>query len=175
MPPALLRASFGVYGPYLRAKARGEDTWELEVTEVVKSIGKQKTLEKDIASLAEVQKELFALVEIVGKKLREENLYARGIAVHIRYSDFSNESASKILKDPTHFDRVLFRYAGELIQPFVNGRGIRLVGFTVQNLSAQQPQLDLFRTPKTERWERFYKGLDGVRAKFGFTKASVLG
>lgn len=173
LPPALLRASFGVYGPFLRAKARGEDTWELEVTEVVKSIGKQKTLEKDVVDLALVQKELFELVELVGKKLRKENLYARGIAVHIRYSDFTAEGTSKTLNDPTCFDRILFRYASELISPLVKGKPIRLVGFTAQNLVPKEPQLDLFRTPKAARWERFYKGVDRVRDRFGNTAAVI--
>lgn len=166
LSPALLRASFGVYGPFLLAKARGEDTWELEVTEVVKSIGKQKTLEKDITDGEIIRRELFELVELVGKKLREGNLYARGIAVHLRYSDFSGESSSKILKDPTHFDRILFRYASELMKPMVNGREIRLVGFTAQNLSAREPQLDLFRSLKSERWERFYRSVDEIRNRF---------
>lgn len=167
LSPALLRASFGIYGPYLSAKARGEDTWELEITEIIKSIGKQRTLEKNITTLEEALRELWPLVELVGKKLREENLYARTVHVQVRYADFSGEAASKALRDPANFDRVLFAFAKELIEPLVGGAPIRLIGFTAQNLVPQPKQLDLFRTPSSARWERFYRGLDGVRKKWG--------
>lgn len=166
-PSELLRASFGIYGPYLKAKARGEDGWELEITETVKSIGKQKTMPKDLTSLAEVKKELFPLVEIIGKNLREKKLCARCVNVRLRYGNFTNNGMSKRLKDPTDFDRVLFRYAEELAEPLFNGKPVRLVGFSVSELGAKSSQLDLFRTPKAMRWERFYAGLDKIRNRFG--------
>ncbi|MDO8527652.1 MAG: DNA polymerase IV [Deltaproteobacteria bacterium] len=165
VPNDLLRASFGVYGPFLRAKARGEDTWELEVTETIKSIGKQETFPEDVRDFAILKRKLFELVEKVGQKLREENLYARRVAVKVRYADFSEEGTSKTFRDPTHFDRVLFQYAEELLSNTVRlERSIRLIGFSVQELSQQTPQLDLFRTPKAERWERFYSSLDKIRS-----------
>lgn len=163
MPAKLLRASFGVYGPYLKAKARGEDTWELEVTEVIKSIGKQKTLEEDVSDPEILRRELRGLAEIVGRKLREENLYARSILVHVRYADFSGNAASHRLKDPTNFDRILFSHAKDLLSPLIAERKVRLVGFTAQELLPKPPQLDLFRTPPAHRWERFYACLDQIR------------
>lgn len=163
MPAQLLRASFGVYGPYLKAKARGEDTWELEVTEIIKSIGKQKTLEEDVSDPEILRRELRALVEIVGRKLREENLYARSILVHVRYADFSGNGASRRFKDPTNFDRILFAQAKELLPPLIVDRKIRLIGITAQELLPKPPQLDLFRTPPAHRWERFYTCLDRLR------------
>lgn len=168
IPPNLLRASFGIYGPFLRAKARGEDTWELEVTEVIKSIGKQETLEQDVSDWPVIKQKLFELIEKVGRKLREENLYARRVVVFVRYADFSGEATSKTLREPSSFDRVLFNHAAELMQPLVeNKKPIRLVGFSAQELVKQPPQLDLFRTPKALRWERFYNSLDKVRNQFG--------
>lgn len=178
MPAKLLRASFGVYGPFLKAKSRGEDTWELEVTEVIKSIGKQKTLEQDVSDPEILRRELRELVEIVGRKLREENLYARSVLVHVRYADFTGNGASHRLKDPTNFDRILFAHAKELLQPLIGDghpelavshperqRRIRLVGITAQELLPKPPQLDLFRTSAANRWERFYACLDEVRKK----------
>ena len=54
------------------------------------------------------------------------------------------------------------------MQPLVeNKKPIRLVGFSAQELVKQPPQLDLFRTPKALRWERFYNSLDKVRNQFG--------
>lgn len=171
LPARLLRASFGVYGPYLKAKARGQDTWELEVTEVIKSVGKQKTLKEDVSDFSLLRKELFELVEMVGRKLREENAFARSVLVHVRYADFTSEGTSKTLKDPTNFDRILFRYAEELLIPLVtNKKPVRLIGFTAQNLTPPTPQLDLFRTPQTNKWERFYTALDSVRQMLGKKK-----
>lgn len=175
MPSDLLRTSFGIYGPYLKAKARGEDGWELEVTEVMKSIGKQKTLEYDVSNWAVLRQELFHLIEVVGRKLREEDFYARCITVHVRYADFTGDGTSKTLQDPTYFDRILFRFAEALMKPMVEGKKpIRLVGFSTSELIQKEAQLDLFRTPKSHRWERFYRGLDKIRNQFGEKAGQIL-
>lgn len=164
MPDDILRASFGVYGPYLKAKAKGEDGWALEVTEIVRSVGKQKTLERDITDWEEIRRELLQLVEGVGRSLREKKLRAGRVAVHLRFHDFTSAGTSETLKDPASFDRVLFRRAEGLLKPLVAGeKPVRLVGFTAENLCGEERQLDLFRTPKALRWERFYAALDTVR------------
>lgn len=175
IPADLLQASFGVYGPFLKTKARGEDAWELEVTEVIKSIGKQKTFEKDLSDWKSIRQELFQLIEKVGSKLREENLYARSIHVQVRYCDFLSDGRSKRLKDAVHFDRILFRHAEALLWPLiadpqtplqVSRKPVRLVGFSAGELIQKPPQLDLFRSAKSERWERFYTNLDHLRQRF---------
>jgi len=174
MPPDLLRTSFGVYGPYLRAKARGEDTWDLEVTEVIKSIGKQRTFENDISDWNSIQQELFELIELVGKKLREKDFHARAIHVQVRYFDFTSEGTSITLRDPSCFDRVLFNYASKLMEPLVEGKKpVRLIGFCAKELVQRNPQLDLFRTPKAARWDRFYSGVDSVRKRFGLDALKI--
>ena len=154
--PAILEKKFGVYGFFLVAKARGEDNWDLEVTEKIKSIGKEETFEHDLVSLKEMRNHLWELVEKVGRKLREEKLFARTVRVKIRYSNFQTEMASKVLRDPTDFDRVLFRFADSLFQQLIETeRPVRLIGFAAGDLTAQPPQLDLWRTATSHRWERF--------------------
>ena len=168
MPSPLLRASFGVYGPFLKSKAMGKDTWELEVTEIIKSIGKQETFEEDVSDWQIVRQKLFCLIEKVGQKLREANLHARRVSLLVRYADFTTRGVSKTVQEETHFDRVLFRFSEALMRPLVEGKKpVRLIGFSAQNLVEKSPQFDLFRTAKSERWERFYKSLDGVRGHFG--------
>ena len=150
------------------AKARGEDNWDLEVTEKIKSIGKEETFEHDLVSLKEMRNHLWELVEKVGRKLREEKLFARTVRVKIRYSNFQTEMASKVLRDPTDFDRVLFRFADSLFQQLIETeRPVRLIGFAAGDLTAQPPQLDLWRTATSHRWERFYQGIDSIRNRFG--------
>lgn len=166
-PSDLLRDEFGIYGPYLKSKARGEDRWELKVTEVVKSIGKQRTLEEDSGDSHLLRQKLFELIEKVGYKLREKKLHARKIHVHVRYPDFRSDGVSMLLKDPTSFDRVLFNHAIDLFLPLIAGRSIRLIGFSASELVSERGQLDFFRFPKAERWERFYHTLDAARETFG--------
>ncbi len=183
LPASLLQQKFGAYGPLLLAKARGEDRWALEITEVVKSIGKQKTLEEDTSDLSLLRQELWGLVEIVGQELRRKHFCARTIRVQVRYADFSGDATSITLKDPTAFDRTLFRYAEELLLslrgvlttkqsrdcfPSLAVTKIRLIGFTAAELVSRPSQFDLFRHPKQQRWEKFYGSLDWLREKFGF-------
>lgn len=166
-PADLLREVFGIYGPYLKSKASGEDRWELEITEVVKSIGKQRTLEENSGDRNLLKQKLFELIERVGAKLREKNLHARKIHVHVRYPDFQSDGGSLLLKDPTNFDRVLLNHAMDLFLPLLEKGPVRLIGFTAAELVSDKGQLDLFRTPKSERWERFYRSLDAARGHFG--------
>ncbi|MDP2600267.1 MAG: DNA polymerase IV [Deltaproteobacteria bacterium] len=166
IPSSLLRTSFGIYGPFLKSKAMGKDTWELEVTEVIKSVGKQETFEEDVSDWETIRRKLFCLIEKVGQKLRGENLYARRICVFVRYADFTTSGVSKTIPEPSHFDRVLSGQAETLMKPLVVRRKpVRLIGFTAQNLIQKTPQLDLFRTAKSERWERFYSSLDRLKQK----------
>ena len=166
----VLQERFGIYGTFLAAKACGHDNWELEITEVVQSIGKERTFEKDIFDRQELQARLFELVESVGRRLREQNLFARVVRVKVRYPSFESEATSCTLKDPTQFDRVLFRHASQLLADRIGDiKPARLLGFSVTELSGNCPQLDLFRSPKAGRWERFYKSIDQVRRRFGKT------
>lgn len=168
LEPKLLQDRFGVYGTFLIAKARGHDNGELEITEIVKSIGKEMTLERNTTDPKFLQARLFELVEMVGRRLREEKLFTQVVRVKIRTHDFAPESASKTLRDPTDFDRVLFQTATDLLKPLlVAKKPVRLIGFTAADLTATTPQLDLFRYPKSHRWARFYSSVDQVRKKFG--------
>ena len=177
IPAELLQQKFGAYGPLLLAKSRGEDRWALEITEQVKSIGKEKTFEQDITDVKALEKELWELVEIVGNHLRENGRWTRVIHVKVRYADFSGEGISKTLQDPTNLDRVLFRYAEELLLSLraeaKQSRSVRLIGFTAAELVEQSPQFDLFRSPKRDRWERLYHGLDFLREKFGWNAVEI--
>ena len=115
LPAGILKRQFGVYGPFLLAKARGVDDWELEISEEVKSIGKERTFENDISDPKELRKELWELVEMVGRELRQKKLCTRSVRVKVRYADFSEESKSITLKETTNLDRVLFQCAEELL------------------------------------------------------------
>lgn len=167
----ILEASFGIYGPFLKAKALGEDNWELEVTEVVRSIGKEKTFEEDIDNSQRLKQELFDLVAQVGVKLREKNLHARRVAVKVRYQNFSMCGASKVLHTSTYFDRSLFEVAWHLMEPWVGRQKIRLIGFSAQDLREKNNQLDLFSGVQTHKWERLYRSLDQLRGQARFVPA----
>lgn len=178
IPTPILQHKFGVYGPLLLAKARGEDGWELEITEEVKSVGKEKTFETDLSDAADLRRELWQLVEIVGRELRQKQLCACVVRVKVRYANFSGDATSVTLKDPTNFDRVLFRYAEELLLSFLRKQEshcphIRLIGFTAAKLIPPSPQFDLFRSPKQHRWEKVYSAVDWLRGRFGFRSVSL--
>ena len=65
------------------------------------SIGHGKTFKEDLVTSTQIKKEAWNLSEMVAKRLRSHNLFAGGIKVVIKDSDFKTYSKQKKLRLPT--------------------------------------------------------------------------
>jgi DNA polymerase IV len=132
------------------------------------SIGNETTLEKPLRKKDDMEEILWDLVEEVGSRLRQEELYARCLTLKIRYTNFQTINRSRTLAAPTCFDREIFDVVSDLLRKNVaRGRDIRLLGVSasaLQNSGWQEPLLDL---QKRRSWEKLYQGIDRLRQKYG--------
>ena len=132
------------------------------------SIGSETTLDRPVKQINEMEEVLWGLVEEVGRRLRRERIFARCIAVKIRYSDFKTLTRSLTIESPTCVDREIFAVAGALVRKHVApGRPVRLLGVSASALVQSGWQESLFDAARGRALENLYRGIDRLRGKYG--------
>jgi DNA polymerase-4 len=161
-------------GRWLYYLARGEDAGRVAPRAPQKSVSHERTFAQDVADPEELETRLMMLAVDTGASLRADGLRARTVTVRIRYSDFTDRSASRTVPDPIESDRAIFEIARELLRGLLRtrGGGVRLLGVGVSKLVGEEEgDLVLFDEtpggPETERDRRLTEAADRVRGRFG--------
>jgi DNA polymerase-4 len=166
-PEELLRRVLGSEADRYARLARGLDDRPVVPDRGAKSIGHEKTFEKDVTDPARIREVLLGQVEHVGVRRRRHGLVARGVSLKLRFGDFQTISRSATLPAPTDATAELWAAARDLfdrwpVQP------VRLIGVTAERLSADGAgQLDLFADPARERQRRLDAVADQINQRFG--------
>ena len=168
-----LEERFGKWGMALAGKARGEDAGGWFDAEVgadldAKSISHEHTYNEDTADLAQLESTLMRLSEMVGRRLRESNFYARTLQLKLRYKDFSTITRAHTLPNPTQLDIEIFENVRTLFRKnWKKGFEVRLLGVQAAHFSAQGAQIDLLDNTRQQRWKDALAAADKLRDKFG--------
>ena len=86
---------------------------------------------------------LVRLSEMVARRLRDHQLYARTMQIKLRYSDFSTFTRSRTLDHATQIDSELALAARDLFHKAWTRKPIRLLGVYAQQLEASEGQTNL--------------------------------
>ncbi len=154
--------------------ANGRDEREVETSREAQSVGKEITFEKDLLTKAQAEKQLLALAEKVGWRLRKIGIKARTVNIKVRTASFHTFTRSRTLLEPSNYDEVLYRTAVDLFHGISLKESIRLLGISGSNLS-ENIQASLFNEDKKQK--ELYSTIDGLKARFGeaiITKAHLL-
>lgn len=168
-----LNERFGKWGLALAGKARGEDAggWfdaEVGADVEAKSISHEHTYNEDTADTAQLESTLMRLSEMVGRRLRESNLYARTVQLKLRYKDFTTITRAYTLPNPTQLDTEIFEQIRTLFRKnWKKGIQIRLLGVQASSFTAQGAQIDLLDGNRQRRWKDAMAAADKLRDKFG--------
>ena len=157
----------------LKELSFGRDERRVEPDHEAKSIGKEVTFERDLGSAEEAERELLALAEKVGWRLRLAGVAARTIQLKVRRADFTTFTRSRTLFEATAHDEPIFRTARDLFRELGIKSGIRLLGVTGENFEPSALP-SLFRD---EKKERLYGAIDALKKRFGesiITKAPLI-
>src|SRR6202035_1285422 len=73
-----------------------------------KSISHEHTYNEDTAEAAQLESTLMRLSEMVGRRLRESQFYARTIQLKLRYKDFTTLTRAHTVASPTQLDTEIF-------------------------------------------------------------------
>jgi DNA polymerase IV len=168
-----LEDRFGKWGLALAGKARGQDTGGWFDTEVgenfdAKSISHEHTYNEDTADVSQFEATLMRLSEMVGRRLRESNFYARTIQLKLRYKDFTTITRAHTLPGPTQLDMEIFEQIRALFHKnWKKGAQVRLLGVHASSFTTAPDQIGLLDGPRQQRWKDALAAADRLRDKFG--------
>ena len=130
----MLTAHFGKVGALYYECARGIDERPVEAVRIRKSIGCERTLERDISTRSSVIIELYHVAVELVERLNHKDFKGNTLTLKIKFHDFSQITRS--LTQPqelTTLDRIL-PLAKELLKSVeYEQHPIRLIGLSVSN------------------------------------------
>ena len=99
-----------------------------------KSIGHSTTLLSDAVSIEELEKPLLELCNEVSKDAKEQNKVGKNVQIVLKDNEFKSINRSKKLENKTNNKDEIYKFALQLLKENYDGRPIRLIGVTLENL-----------------------------------------
>ena len=171
--PRVLETMLGKQGVQLSIYARGEDKAPVRRwgdAEPVKSVGNGMTFKRDLVSRQDADSALVVLCDQVAGRLRAQGLWAGGVQLTIKDTEFKSITRQCKLEQSTHLASELETACRKLLAANWNGRPIRMLTVTAQSLSDRPGpvQQSFFETREPdEKREKLEKSLDAIRKKYG--------
>jgi DNA polymerase IV len=172
---------FGKWGLALAGKARGEDAggWfdnQVGADLEAKSISHEHTYNEDTAEVSQLEATLTRLSEMVGRRLRESQFYARTVQLKLRYKDFTTITRAHTLPSPTQLDNEIFEQIRTLFhRNWKKGAQVRLLGVQASSFASQPEQINLLEGNRQQRWKDALAAADRLRDKFGESSVGLAG
>lgn len=171
---ATLKRLIGKSGYDLKRYALGEDNSPVVTpteNDKPKSIGRSTTGSKDFTNNDEVWKTFLQFSQVICDTLRQKNLYAGGVQVHIRTSSLVVREFSHTFTDSTNSSVTLAKRGFELFcKNYSFGEPLRSIGLRAINLKDEciAVQQDLFgEDEKQAELEKIENSIYELRKKFG--------
>lgn len=155
-------------GPFLAARARGEDDRPVVVARAAKSISAETTFSTDLSSVSELEATLWLLCERLGQRLRAQELAASGVVLKLKSAKFVSRTRTRALANPTQLPETLFEAARAILALELDGTAFRLIGIGAGTLvpAAEADHGDLADRQAQRRRAR-QTAIDDLRARFG--------
>jgi DNA polymerase-4 len=165
IPIEMMDSLLGKNGVVIWKKANGIDPTPVVQYSERKSLGSERTFQRDTMDVAGLHDLLASMVEKLAFQLRKEEKLTSVITVKIRYSNFDTHTLQKRVPY-TSFDHVMMPIAKELFDRLYQRRMlIRLVGVRLSGLVRGVQQLNLFED--TSEMVHLYLAVDRMRKRFG--------
>ena len=145
-----LRQHFGSQADYLYRAARGIDLRRVKANRPRKSVGAERTLDRDISSGAALREVLERIIALAWARITRAEARGRTVTLKLKYKDFTNltrsRSLSTAIASEAEFARIGHELLGEVLplaQP------VRLVGLTLSALEEDEPPAPV----KATKWQ----------------------
>jgi hypothetical protein len=149
--------------------AWGRDPRRVVVSRPEKSIGAEETFSRDIDDSETLRRELLRLAHRTATRLRASGYRAGGVALKLRYADFSTLTRSKKLDEPVDSANALYGAATALLAALgERPMAVRLIGLRAESLeTAGDGSTQLTIDRRDDNWRIAERALDDVNRKFG--------
>lgn len=126
---------FGKAGSWYYDLCRGIDDRPVEPVYVRKSLGKERTLPRDLTDLEEIKEILNGIGEAVSGALRESGISGRTITLKVKYADFRQITRSRSAGAPLAEKTPIMNIVEDLLgETEAGSRPVRLLGISVSSL-----------------------------------------
>ncbi len=136
-----LRENFGALADYLYRAARGIDLRQVKADRPRKSVGGERTFERDISSGSALRETLERIVEIVWERIERSGSSGRTVTLKLKFNDFTPltraRSLPRVVADRAEFAdlaRALLDSQLPLAKP------VRLMGLTLSALEGEEAE-----------------------------------
>jgi len=176
---SFLERHLGKWGLALAGKARGQDAgaWfdgAIGEAEPAKSISHEHTYDHDTANPEQIESTLMRLSEMVGRRMREQELQARTLQLKLRYKDFTTITRARTLQAPTQLDNEIFQQIRELFHAsWRKGTEVRLLGVQASSFAEEKAQRDFLQDNARGKWQQALSAADRLRDRFGESSVTL--
>jgi DNA polymerase-4 len=177
---ALVRMLGRAAGRHIHALAHNRDPRPVVVGRRRRSIGTQRALGRRRRSPEDLDTDLVALVDRLGRRLRKAHRVCRTVVLRLRFDDFSRATRGHTAPEATANSQTLLETARGLLTaalPMIRRQGITLIGLTFTNLSDDR-SIQLALPFDRQLAHGIDETLDRVHERFGkgaVTRAVLLG
>jgi DNA polymerase-4 len=140
---AFMRANFGKFADYLYRAARGVDLRAVRADRPRKSLGGERTFDRDVSSGAALRETLDGIVEIVWERIERAGARGRTLTLKLKHVDFTILTRARSLphaiadkREFAQLGRALLDSVLPLAQP------VRLMGLTLSALEAEEDAVE---------------------------------
>ena len=155
-------------GHHLHQLANGHDPRPVTPVREEKSLGAERTFDKDISDTAQLKRVLLGLSHDTAARLRRHGLRAERVGLKLRYSDFSTISRSRTLNHPITSAHDLYTESAALLDHLgPRKQSVRLLGVRAEKLAAADHALQLSLDGREEEWGAAEQAMDRVHSRFG--------
>ena len=165
-----LKKIFKNQAKHLIEIANGKDEDEVDsARQSPKGISNEITLSEDITNKKDLCKKLSILSEMVSKRIRKENKYAKVVCIILKDNHFRRYSHQKKLKNPINTYEDIYKYSKQILEEFYQNEPIRLIGIRLDDLTEiKNIQTSLFeKTSDLDKGEKLEQIMDKINNKYG--------
>lgn len=131
-PLPFLQAHFGSYADYLYGAARGLDHRPVRSSRRAKSIGAERTFERDLSDPAELREKLAIVADAAWARVERHDARGRTVTLKLRHADFRTITRARSLSAPVPSRDAFLAIGTDLLQAQLPvAGGVRLLGLTL--------------------------------------------
>ena len=162
-----LRRLLGAWGDVIYELACGIDERPVATSHETKSVSAENTFARDLFDIKEMRRALSDLSREVARRLRDDELRAKTIAIKVRFGDFRTLARQVTLTEATDSAQVIRAAAYRLLDEVErNARGVRLLGVRGSSVEHGARQPSLFDVQVQRRTE-LERTVSYLRKRFG--------
>lgn len=135
-----LTEHFGKSGAYFYNAVRGIHNSPVKTQRVPKSVGAERTFEKNLSSTVYLEEKLQEVLESLMKRLNRHPQAAKTVTLKLKYSDFSVQTRSRTLPFYISDSSLIAEQALDLLYQEKLKDSVRLIGISLSNFKSQKKE-----------------------------------